>query len=130
MIGSPDVQTHEDLINTHAPLNAEPRLHLTLRSSSQVRFFIASDAAGLSATRDVYHKLLTQTKILEQQAVEAEARRQAESTHIETPDPTINEALAWSGLGLQSKAGLRPGRRLRAVSRHGPPAAVRLVLRR
>ena len=120
LLGSPDAQSHDDLLNTHAPLDAEPRLRLVLGPARQVRLLVASDAHGWSATQAVYNTLLKNSDALAREAAQVVDRQMESSTLIETPDAEVNQALVWSQVALDRAWVCNPMLGCGLVAGYGP----------
>lgn len=123
MIGSPDAIAHDDLLNTHAPLSSEHRLRLVLAATGPghpMRLLMASNAAGWAQTQSVYQSLLTRGDTLEHEAAEAAQAREAHRMRVETPDPLVNQALAWSQTALDQAWVCNPQLGCGLVAGYGP----------
>ncbi len=120
MVGSPDAQAQDDLINTHAPLSADPRLTLVLTAAPRARLLLASDSGGWDATRAVYQTLLTRGDALESEAQAEVEQLSAGSTAVETPDQAVNDALAWSETALDQAWVTNPKLGSGLVAGYGP----------
>ena len=123
LIGSPDAVLHDDLPNTNAPLTDNPQLTLTLRpitGGDAVSVIMACDPAHPQATPTLYRTLTTDIDALEQASTSSYREAEAAALHIETPDPAVNQALAWANLALDQAWVCNPTLGCGLVAGYGP----------
>ena len=124
LLGSDEAIAHDDLPNTHAPVESDPRLHLQLRSGKEVRVVMAADARGMEATRALYAELRSGGERLMQDAERTERERIAGAVQVETPDAAVNEGLAWSEVALDQAWVCNPALGCGLVAGYGPSRGV------
>lgn len=101
-IGSPDVVSHDGTANATQRVSRSPGLAFTVRAGAgrgPARVIIAAGIGGADAT-GIARTLLEQDRSLEQAAVAHYQGLLAHALEIETPDPLVNRALAWSEIAL------------------------------
>jgi glycogen debranching enzyme len=120
LIGSPDAVLHDDLINTNSPLTSEHMLRMTLGTAKTVRVVMAADTRGAKETHELYEKLLSASARPEADAEQQQRQRAATAMRIDTPDPEVNQALAWSQLALDQAWVCNPTLGCGLVAGYGP----------
>lgn len=101
-IGSPDVVAHDGTANATQRLSRSPGLAFTVRAGAgrgAARVIIAAGIAGADASA-VARTLLEQGAPLEEAAAAHYEGLLGHALQIETPDPLVNRALAWSEIAL------------------------------
>jgi hypothetical protein len=101
-IGSPDIVSHDDTVNATQRVSRAPGLAFTVRAGGgrgPARVIIAAGIAGADATA-VARTLLEQSPSLEEAAAAHYRGLLDRALQIETPDPLVNRALAWSEIAL------------------------------
>lgn len=101
-IGSPAIVSHDDTVNAAQPVTRSRSLAFTLRTDGghgPVPVVIAAGIAGADPTA-IAKTLLEQSRSLQEVATAHYERVLESSLQIETPDPLVNRALAWSEIAL------------------------------
>lgn len=120
LFGSPDAASHDELLNTSAPLTSEYKLRMTLRAAKTVRVFMAADTRGIKETHSVYDRLISNVAELEAAAEQHDRDRVNTAIQIDTPDAEVNQALAWSQLALDQAWVCNPTLGCGLVAGYGP----------
>lgn len=120
LLGSPDTELHDDLINTDMPLTSEHVLRMTLRAAKTVHIFMAADTHGLKETHALYERLISSSPILEADTAQRQHQRTDTAMRIETPDAEVNQALAWSQTALDQAWVCNPTLGCALVAGYGP----------
>ena len=136
LVMSPDIIAHDETPNATRPVGDSPGVAFTIRASSDHAAVVVI-AAGLSGEDPaaIAKELLSNRSALEKAAAEHYEEVLDQGLQIETPDPEVDRALAWSQIALDQAwvcnpdLGMWSGRGIRAVAQ-SPPSAVRLVFRR
>ena len=120
-IGSPNIVAHDDTVNLTIEERNTRGLSFTIRpheSKTSVAFVLNPPHAADAGT--LYHQLLSQESELEKQAVAHYAALQADALQIETPDPAVNNAIAWSQIALDQAWVCNPQLGCGLVAGYGP----------
>lgn len=120
IFGSPGIVAHDDLVNTDAPLDSEHRLDVTLRAGKRAQFIIAGSTTSADDARAAYIRLRDNTVSLQAEAAHQQQDWAAHSLRIDTPDPQVNQALAWSEWALEQAWVCNPSLGCGLVAGYGP----------
>ena len=101
-VGSPDIVAHDDTVNATQRLSRVSGLAFTLRPGRDRRTVQVVIAGGTAAedTAAIAGKLLEHSGSLERAAADHYSELLDRALQIETPDPLVNRALAWSEIAL------------------------------
>ena len=101
-VGSPDIVAHDDTVNATQRVSRSAGLAFTLRAARDHRTAHVVIAGGQSTedTAVIAARLLEQSGSLEKAAADHYSALLEQTLEIETPDPLINRALAWSEVAL------------------------------
>jgi glycogen debranching enzyme len=101
---SPDIVAHDETTNTANNVRSQPGLSFTLRAGGPgTRSVRVAIAASLEKKGDpvlAARKLLSSDAKLEEEAAAHSLEQRADILQIETPDPDLNRALAWSQVAM------------------------------
>jgi hypothetical protein len=105
MIGSPAVSAYTDFVDVGV-MNGEMELKLRA-TAEQARTQLISVVLALgmkseARAREVYHRVLDHAGELYEQSVTYHREFLARTMQIETPDPELNRAFAWSKVALDA----------------------------
>lgn len=120
VFGGPAIVQHDDLVNTHVPLESEHRLHVMLRAGSPAQFIIAGSTTSIAEARTTFARLRDHAEPLQSEAVRTQQAWAAHALHIDTPDAEVNNALAWSQWALQQAWVCTPPLGCGLVAGYGP----------
>jgi glycogen debranching enzyme len=101
---SPDIVTHDETTNIANVVRSHAGLSFTLRAggpgTKSVRVAIAASLEKNGDPVLAARRLLTSEATFEEEAVEHSLDKRAHFLQIETPDPDVNHALAWSQVAM------------------------------
>ncbi len=120
VFGGPAIVQHDDLVNTHAPLETEHRLHVVLRAGHIAQFILAGSTTSLAEAQATFVQLRDHAEALQSDAVRRRQAWAANALHIDTPDAEVNNALAWSEWALQQAWVCTPRLGCGLVAGYGP----------
>lgn len=121
VIGSPDTSTHDDTANITIEERSTRGLSFTLHprnGKASVAFVLNPPHAA--DVGEIYHQMLSDAPEFTQQAEAHYAALQASALHIETPDPAVNSAIAWSQVALDQAWVCNPQLGCGLVAGYGP----------
>lgn len=120
VFGGQDIVEHDDLVNTHVPIESEHQLRVEMRSAHVVRFLIAGSTSSIGDARATYTRLRNNASALQSEAVRQQQEWASHTLHIETPDEAVNNALAWSQWALDQAWVCNPTLGCGLVAGYGP----------
>ncbi len=104
LIGSPSVTSHDEILNSAQPGTPGNHLAFVVRAggeaSRSATVVVAGNNPGSLSPAAHMKDLLTAQAKLEAEATEHYASLAADALHIETPDPAVNQQLAWAQIAL------------------------------
>jgi glycogen debranching enzyme len=125
-IGSPDIVAHDDTPNANRHLGREAGIAFTVRAGggrASAKVIIAGGPER-SAT-SIAAKLLQQEESLRKLATDHYSELLDSALQIETPDDTVNRALAWSEIALDQAWVCNPDLGCGLVAGYGPSRKAR-----
>ena len=125
-IGSPEIVAHDETPNENRQLGREPGLAFTIRAGgdhASARVIITGGPER-SAT-SIATRILQQEQELEKLAADHYSQLLASVLQIETPDETVNRALAWSEIALDQAWVCNPHLGCGLVAGYGPSRKAR-----
>ncbi|HEY2471029.1 MAG TPA: hypothetical protein VGI45_24755 [Terracidiphilus sp.] len=120
VFGSPDIVAHDDLVNTNAPLESESLLRVMLHAGRVARFVIAGSTTSIEDARTTYARLREGSTGLQSEATHQQQEWASRTLRIDTPDETVNHALAWSQWALEQAWVCNPALGCGLVAGYGP----------
>ncbi len=121
MIGTPDVTSHDEILNTIQPGALGSRLALTVRAGGEAHpsatLVMAQLSTGTAPAEQIKSLLLPGA---EAEAADHYTRVAAEALHITTPDPAVNQQLAWAQAALDQAWVCNPTLGCGMVAGYGP----------
>jgi hypothetical protein len=125
-IGSPDIVAHDETPNQNRHVGREPGLAFTLRAGGDdpVARVIVAGGPERSAT-SIATRLLQQEDNLRKLAAIHYSELLNTAIQIETPDETVNRALAWSEIALDQAWVCNPDLGCGLVAGYGPSRKAR-----
>lgn len=126
LLGSPDTVAHDDLLNTDVPLSADHVLTLTMEPGADhaARLYFAGETHGVQSARAIYGRLISTQETLQAAAQSHFAELLSRRLTIETPDPEVNKALAWSQVALDQAWVCNPTLGCGLVAGYGPSRGI------
>jgi glycogen debranching enzyme len=130
IIHSPDTIAHDDTGNAARRQSDQPALRFTVRTrNSQGRkvatVVIAGGDLKSASLPQLAQRLVGSSVALETEAVAHYAELQRHALQIETPDPVVNRALAWSQIALDQAWSCDPDLGCGIVAGYGPSRKAR-----
>jgi glycogen debranching enzyme len=125
-IGSPDIVAHDETPNANRHLGREAGIAFTVRAGgdrASAKVIIAGGPER-SAT-SIASKLLQQEESLRELATDHYSELLDSALKIETPDETVNRALAWSEISLDQAWVCNPDLGCGLVAGYGPSRKAR-----
>jgi len=120
VFGGPDIEAHDDLVNTDAPLESEHHLRVMLRAGHDARFVIACSTTSMEDARTTYMRLRDNSASLQSAATREQQEWASRTLRIDTPDEAVNQALAWSQWAIEQAWGCNPALGCGLVAGYGP----------
>jgi glycogen debranching enzyme len=126
LVASPHVIAHDETPNATRPVGDSPGVAFTIRPSSD-RAAVVVMAAGLSGEdpAPIAKELLSNRSALENAVTQHYAEVLDQALHIDTPDPEIDRALAWSQIALDQAWVCNPDLGCGQVAGYGPSRKAR-----
>jgi Glycogen debranching enzyme len=126
LISSPDMVAHDETPNATRRVGAEPGLAFTIRASKD-RAAVVVMAAGLAGEdpAPLAKKLLGDRAALESAAGKHYEELLTQGLEIDTPDPEVDRALAWSQIALDQAWVCNPDLGCGQVAGYGPSRKAR-----
>jgi hypothetical protein len=126
LIASPDIVAHDETPNAARAISAAPGLAFTLRAGKD-RAAVVVMAGGLSGEdpAPVAKKLLSDRAALQSAAAEHYEQLLTHGLEIDTPDPQVDRALAWSQIALDQAWVCNPDLGCGQVAGYGPSRKAR-----
>ncbi|HEY7638768.1 MAG TPA: hypothetical protein VH814_03505 [Steroidobacteraceae bacterium] len=126
LIASPDIVAHDATPNATRQVGATPGLALTLRGSKE-RAAVLVMTAGLTGEdpAPLAKKLLDDRDALEAAAAKHYEELLANGMEIDTPDPEVDRAVAWSQIALEQAWVCNPDLGCGQVAGYGPSRKAR-----
>ena len=126
LVTSPNIVAHDETPNATRPAGDSPAVAFTIRASSDQPAVVVM-AAGLSGEDPaaVARELLSNRGALENAAARHYADVLDQGLQIETPDPEVDRALAWSQIALEQAWVCNPDLGCGQVAGYGPSRKAR-----
>ena len=126
-VGSPDLVAHDTPTNSTAPGAGLAGIGLTLRTdaSGAARLYVALNPPHAADLGRLLHGLMQDRAALEAESAAHALEVQAGSLLIDTPDPAVNRAIAWSEVALSQAWVCNPDLGCAYVAGYGPSRAAR-----
>jgi glycogen debranching enzyme len=126
LVMSPDIIAHDATPNAGRRVGASPHMAFTIRASNEraAQVVIAAGFSGEDPTAPA-KKLLSQHDALVRAAAQHYAEVLDRGLLIETPDPDIDRALAWSQIALEQAWVCNPDLGCGQVAGYGPSRKAR-----
>ena len=122
VVGSPDLVAHDDIGNLTVRSVDYSGIVFTLRpdDSKYAHLFVALNTPHASETGTLLRRLIRDLTKLEADATAHYAEFSAHAMRIETPDPKVNQALAWAETALDQAWVCNPQLGCAIVAGYGP----------
>ncbi|MGA8087115.1 MAG: hypothetical protein WCA10_07405 [Terracidiphilus sp.] len=122
VVGSPDMVAHNDNGSRTVSIADDSSISFTLQpDASQCAYlFVALNMPQISEPGTLLRRLIRDRTILEADATAHYADFSAHAMQIETPDPKVNEALAWAETALDQAWVCNPQLGCGIVAGYGP----------
>jgi glycogen debranching enzyme len=122
LIGSPDVTSHDEVMNTAQPGSLGNRLAFAIRLGGDAHSSATVVVARTDqvSPADRMKQLLSGARNLETEAKEHYASLSADALRIRTPDPAVNQQLAWAQIALDQAWVCNPVLGCGLVAGYGP----------
>jgi glycogen debranching enzyme len=122
VVGSPQIAAHDELANRTASGEGPSPLGFTLRpdSSGVARVYIALNPPHAADTGSLFRQLIRDRQALETASAAHVSEFLAGAMRVETPDPQVNEAIAWSEIALDQAWVCNPDLGCGFVAGYGP----------
>ncbi len=125
-IGSPDIVSHDETHNFNRPANDSSSVAFTLRvQPHRVSRVIIAGSKSIEDVNAIASKLLASATALEKSATDHYSDLENHALEIETPDPEVNRALAWSAIALDQAWVCNPALGCGMVAGYGPSRRAR-----
>jgi glycogen debranching enzyme len=126
LVTSPNIVAHDETPNATRPVGHSPGVAFTIRASAEHAAVVVI-AAGLSGEDPaaVAKALLSNRGALENAAAQHYEGVLEQGLQIETPDPEVNRALAWSQIALDQAWVCNPDLGCGQVAGYGPSRKAR-----
>jgi len=126
LVGSPDTVAHDETPNANRRVARSAATAFTIRAGKDraARVVIAT-ADGTEDAATVARRLLNASASLERAAADHYAKVLNSALQIETPDPEVNRALAWSEVALEQAWVCNPDIGCGVVAGYGPSRKAR-----
>lgn len=126
LVTSPDIIARDETPNATRPVSDASGVAFTMRPNS-ARSAVVVIAAGLSGEDPVpiARDLLSKRSVLENAAAQHYREILDRALQIETPDPEVNRALAWSQIALEQAWACNPDLGCAQLAGYGPSRKAR-----
>jgi glycogen debranching enzyme len=121
-VGSPQIVAHDDLINSTVAGEGSAAIGFTLRpdSTGAARVFVVLNPPHASDAGAALRHLIHEGKALELKASAHPAEYLNSVLRVETPEPEVNEAIAWAEIALDHAWVCNPDLGCGYVAGYGP----------
>jgi glycogen debranching enzyme len=111
MIGSPSARDAAVMPYQEEPRDVPMRFTIDASHDANSQYLpviIAGSSEGREKAKESYHRLLDSVQKLYEKNVDHYQHLQAETTRIETPDPSLNTAFDWAKVGIDKGIAINP----------------------
>jgi glycogen debranching enzyme len=127
VVGSPDIVAHDEMANRTAGGENPLSLGFTLRpgNSGSATVFVALNPPHAADTGALFQQLIRNRQTLEANSSAHIQERRNTEMRVETPEPQVNEAIAWAETALDQVWVCNPDLGCGFVAGYGPSRGAR-----